>query len=169
LKIQTITTAALLILVVGSTCLAPQVVRAQEMSATQIELARMREHIFGGAFMVTYPFEEFGDDYKTGYGIHGMLDYPLIVLFSLTADVGWNHFPSARHGTTSIDVWEFTFGGKLNLGPFFMGGETGYYTKVDEWSWVPTMGLRFGQFEGCLRIKAVSGDSWTGLRLGYYF
>jgi len=50
-----------------------------------------------------------------------------------------------------------------------MGGEGGYFTGVDEGSFVPSIGLRLGNFEFAVRWKSVGGSSWSGLRLGYFF
>jgi hypothetical protein len=50
-----------------------------------------------------------------------------------------------------------------------MSGEVGYYTKVDDTSFLPGMGLRFTHLELAFNIRAVPSGSWTGLRLGYYF
>jgi len=122
----------------------------------------------GVAVKTFFPYAEYGDETDTGYGIAWIYDYPLIPLIDLTADVGYSHF-STPEGSESVNIWNFTFGGRLVLGPFFMGGETGYYTKVEEWSYVPSMGLRFGAFEGALSYKSVGTAAWTQLRFGYYF
>ena len=126
------------------------------------------EHTYGVGLMMNYPFDSFGNEYNTGWGLHGMVDYVFIPLLHFVGDVGWNHFPG-NDNREALDVFEFTFGAKFQFGAFFMGGESGYYTEVNEWSFVPSMGLRFSRFEVAFRIKAVGGSSWNGLRLGYYF
>jgi hypothetical protein len=123
---------------------------------------------FGAALSMKYPYESFGDEYHTGYGIHAIMDYPFIPLLDLTADVGWNRFPKAAAGE-SIDIWEFVGGARVRLGVFFMSGEVGYYTNIKATSFLPGMGLRFTRFEAAVNIRAVPGGSWTGLRFGYYF
>ncbi len=124
--------------------------------------------VLGLGIKTSFPFAEFKDKASTGWGISGLLDYPLIPLIDLTADVGYNHFSGADDGD-GVDVWNAIFGGRFALGVFFMGAETGYFSYVDEWSYVPSMGLRFGRFEGSLSYKSVGGGSWTSLRAGYYF
>ena len=124
--------------------------------------------ILGLGVKSSFPYAGFNDDFETGWGVVGIVDYPLIPLIDLTADVGYNHFPGSGD-TDGVDVWNICFGGRLALGAFFMGGETGYFSQVDEWSYVPSMGLRFGAFEGAVRYKAVGGSGWTSLRFGYYF
>ena len=123
---------------------------------------------FGAGLSVKYPYESFGDQYNTGYGINAMMDYPFIPLLDLTAAVGWNHFPEGDAGAP-IDIWEFVGGARVRLGVFFMSGEVAYYTNVDATSFLPGMGLRFEHLELALNIRAVPDGSWTGLRLGYYF
>lgn len=130
--------------------------------------ASRQEKVLGVGVKTTFPYAEFKDDTKTGWGVGGIVDYPLIPLIDLTADLGYNHFPG-KDDNEDVDVWNLCFGGRLALGAFFMGGETGYFSHVEEWSFVPSMGLRFNRFEGAIRYKAVGGVSWTSLRLGVYF
>ncbi len=127
-----------------------------------------QDKVLGLSVKTSFPYAELNDDTQTGWGIAGMVDYPLIPLIDLTADVGVNHFPGDGE-KEDVDVWNVCFGGRLALGAFFMGGETGFFTHVDEWSFVPSMGLRFNRFEGAVRYKAVGGASWTSIRLGVYF
>jgi hypothetical protein len=126
------------------------------------------ERILGLGVKSTFPFDSFGDEVNTGLGVVGIVDYPLIPLIDLTAEVGYSHF-AGESDRPSVDVWNICVGGRLALGVFFMGGETGYFSSVDEGSFIPSMGLRFGRFEGSVRHKAVGGSNWTSLRFGYYF
>jgi len=130
--------------------------------------AGREERNLGLALHTSFPYAEFGEEYKTGWGVSGIFDYPLIPFIDLTADVGYTRYSSDKGGD-GIDVWNLVFGARFALGVFFMGGETGYFTFVEEWSYVPSMGLRFGAFEGAIRYKSVHGASWTTLRFGYYF
>jgi len=123
---------------------------------------------FGADLSAKYPYQNFGDSHDTGFGIHAIMDYPFIPLLDLTAHIGWNHFPEANDGET-IDIWEFVGGMRFRMGIFFMSGEVGYYTKIEETSFLPGLGLRFDHFEVAMNVRAVSGGSWTGIRLGYYF
>jgi hypothetical protein len=122
---------------------------------------------FGVGAQATFPTSDFGDKYETGFGVQGMFNYPLIPLIDLAASVGWNHFPAGQV-TEAVDIWEFTAGPRFALGTFFMNGETGYFSEVDEWNFVPGLGLRFKHWEYSLRVKAAT-NSWTSLRVGYYF
>jgi hypothetical protein len=62
-----------------------------------------------------------------------------------------------------------SFGARLVFGAFYMGGETGYLSEVDKWSWVPSFGLRFDRVELALRLATAGADGWTTLRAGFYF
>lgn len=141
---------------------------ATAQTQTAKRTAADREHIFGVAGMMSFPYGDFQDNYDHGFGLHGMLDYPFVSILNLTADVGYNRFAHANNGN-DITVMEYSVGSKLVFGWFYMGGETGYYSKVNDWSFIPTWGLKFGQFEFSMRIKAVGGGSWTGIRAGWYF
>lgn len=125
-------------------------------------------HIFGLAATVNSPQKSFGEQHSTGYGLHAVVDYPFIPLLDFTADIGWNHFPGANDGA-GVDVWEFAGGMRFVFGVFFMSGEVGYFTEINETSFLPGMGLRFDRLELGLRISAVPGGSWTSFRAGYYF
>ena len=124
---------------------------------------------FGVAGMFNIPNDEFGRRTDNGFGIHGVWVKPLIPLISLTGDVGFNHFPASENGLDAVNVWEFTGGLRFEFGAFYMGGEAGYYTEIDEGSFVPSLGLRIGKFEVAGRWKAVGGSSWTGVRVTYFF
>jgi hypothetical protein len=123
---------------------------------------------FGVGLTGKYRKETYGDDYEPGYGIMAMMDYPFIPLLDLTAGIGWNTFPDANDGEAA-DLWEFVGGMRFRMGVFFMSGELGYYTTIEETSFLPGLGLRFDHFEVAWNIRAVKNGSWSGLRLGYYF
>ncbi len=123
---------------------------------------------WGAGAQITLPRGVFRDDYANGFGLQGLFNYPLIALIDLSGSVGWNHFSGANDGD-GIDIWELGFGGRFALGVFFMSGEMGYFSRVDEWNFVPGLGLRFDHWEFSLRTKAVHDTSWSSLRLGYYF
>ncbi len=142
-------------------CLMAAEVQAQEAPAP-------RSVNFGAGISGKYPYESFGDEYRSGYGLHAIMDYPVIPLLDLTADIGWNHFPRGD-AIESLDIWEFVGGARVRLGVFFMSGEVGYYTNINETSFLPGLGLRFTHFEVAWNVRAVSRGSWTGLRLAYYF
>lgn len=123
---------------------------------------------WGAGVQVTVPRSSIGIDYKAGFGLQGMFNYPLIPLIDLSASVGWNHF-DGEDDRPGIDIWELAFGARFALGVFFMNGEAGYFTEIEEWNYIPGLGLRFDHWEYSLRTK-VAGDSvWSTFRIGYYF
>ncbi len=123
---------------------------------------------FGVGLSAKYRNSTYGESHDTGYGIQAFMDYPLIPLLDLTAGIGWNNFPEANEGD-AVEIWEFVGGMRFRMGVFFMSGEVGYYTKIEETSFLPGLGLRFDHFEVAWNIRAVSEGSWNGLRVGYYF
>ena len=123
---------------------------------------------YGAGVSTSFPFTV-GNDYGAqGYGLHALVDRPMWPFINLSADVGWNHFPG-NDDRESVDVWNLIFGGRFVLGVFFMGGETGYLSEVDNWGWVPSIGLRFEKLEFTVRHVTAGADAWTTLRAGYYF
>lgn len=143
-------------------------VAAAQDSSPPTEDSGQKSASFGVGLSMKYPYESFGDSYNTGFGIQGLFAYPLIPLLDITANVGWNHF-GKDDAEESIDIWEFVGGLRFVMGVFFMSGEVGYYTEVDETSFLPGLGLKFDHFEIAFNVRAVSSGSWSGLRLGWYF
>ncbi len=127
-----------------------------------------RDHILGVGLQMSFPYDELGDNYNTGWGVGALLHYPMIPLLAATAQLGWNTFPHEGR-EEAIEVWEISGGGRLTLGAFFMGGEVGWYDRGDEWSWVPSWGLHYTHFEASIRWRAVGRNAYTGLRVGWYF
>jgi len=158
------------VLLIGLLLLLPVVALAQEpTSGADARQAWVDAYRWlGGGVSTSFPYTNFGDDYNTGYGLHVLVDRPVVPLLNLSADLGWNHFPG-NSDRESIDVWNLIFGGRFVLGAFFMGGETGYFSKVDSWGWVPSMGVRFERMEFAVRHETAGADAWTTLRFGYYF
>lgn len=150
-----------LLLALLACCFLPTAAPAQETPAPP-------KVNFGAGLTAKTPLDSFGEQYNTGYGVMAIMDYPLIPLLDLTAGIGWNHFPESD-ALESIDIWEFVGGARFRLGVFFMSGEVGYYTEIEETSFLPGLGLRFTNLEIAFNVRAVSGGSWRGFRLGYYF
>jgi|GEM_PF-5678554 len=123
---------------------------------------------WGLAGGVSWPFGDFSTRYETGYGLHGIGDYTLLPILHLTGNVGFHYF-NGKNVFEDLTVWEFAVGARFVLGAFYMGGESGYYTEVDEGSFVPNVGVRLKDWDIGMRWKSVGGQSWRTLRVGYYF
>jgi len=170
----------IILTLLGSLLFAPRVV-AQSASADSVTVQETTPtpapprtkswhpgNYWGVGGQTTFPRSSFGINYKTGYGLQGMFNYPLIPLIDLSASVGWNHF-DGEDDRPGIDIWELAFGARFAVGVFFMNGEAGYFTELEEWNYIPGLGLRFDHWEYSLRTK-VAGDSiWSTFRIGYYF
>lgn len=123
---------------------------------------------FGVAAQTTFPRSLFDVDYQQGLGLQGLFNYPLIPLLDLSGSLGWNHFP--RDGEDDgIDIWELAFGARFALGVFFMNGEVGYFSQIDQSSFIPGLGVRLEHWEFSLRSKVAGSDTWSTFRVGYYF
>lgn len=123
---------------------------------------------WGAGVQLALPNSDFGDNFSTGYGLQAMFDYPLIPLIDVSGSLGWTRFP-AEGDREAASVWGLALGCRFALGAFFMNGEVGHFSHVDEWSFIPGLGLRYDHWEGALRFKAVGDATWTGFRVGYYF
>jgi len=123
---------------------------------------------WGVGVQSTIPTSDSRNRYATGYGVQGMYNYPLIPLIDISASAGWNHFPEGND-VQSLDMWEVAAGMRFAVGAFFMNGELGYYSKIDETAFIPGLGLRNTHWEASIRAKAAGANTWTTLRLGYYF
>jgi len=122
----------------------------------------------GAGLSVSFPYAEFGDKFNTGYGAHIIVDKPLWPLINLSGDLGYTHF-AGNEEHESADIWNLLIGARLAFGAFFIGGEGGWFTEVDDLGWVPSMGVRFEKVEFELRWVTSGSNSWTTLRAGYYF
>jgi hypothetical protein len=127
-----------------------------------------RNEGFAAGLVANIPNADFGRRSQTGFGIQGFYVRPLLPLVTVTASAGYNRFPGEGE-LPAADVWSFTGGLRFEFGAFYMSGEGGYYTEIDEGGFVPGIGLHLGRFEAAARWKASGNSTWTSLRLGYYF
>ncbi len=142
--------------------------QAEAPAETKEKVAWHSHNYFGAGAQVSFPRSSYGNSYTTGFGMQGMFDYPLIPLLDICGSVGWNHFPHVDDGST-IDVWETALGLRFVLGAFFMNGEMGHFSKVDESSFIPGLGMRYDHWEFSFRSKATGSSTWSTFRVGYYF
>jgi hypothetical protein len=141
-------------------------VGAQETPAPRAPWHQGRYWALGA--QVSYPYSDFGDGHDTGYGLQAFVDYPWVPLLDLSGGVGWNRF-GGRDGGETVEVWEMAAGLRFALGAFFMNGEIGWFSGVDDTTFIPGMGLRGERWEVSIRIKAAASTSWSTVRLGWYF
>jgi len=155
-------------LLLGLILLIPGVAVAQDDAgaARREWVAAYRQ--LGIAAAVSFPYADYDKRQDLGYGLQGLVDHPLVPLINLTGTVGWTHFPG-QDDRDAVDVFLVTFGGRLVLGSFYMSGETGYFSEIEEWGWVPGFGFRFDRLELGLRYVASGKDAWTTVRAGWYF
>lgn len=122
----------------------------------------------GLAFSYAMPSSDFAETVGNGYGFSAIFDYPTASLVDLCASLGWYRFAGAP-GRADISMWEFTAGPRFITGIFYAGLETGYFTKVKEWSMVPNVGLRKGALDLGLRYKFSGEARFVAARLGLFF
>ena len=123
---------------------------------------------FAAGAQFSFPYDRFADDYQTGYGLQAIFDYPWVPLLDWSASVGWNHF-GAKGDNDAVDVWEAAAGLRFVLGRFFMNGEVGWFSEVDDTTFIPGLGWRTERWEISLRTKAAGSNAWTSVRFGWYF
>jgi hypothetical protein len=155
----------LVLLTLGGTASA-QVQEAPDLVSFEEWKASFRR--LGLGVSASSPYADFGDAYNTGFGVHALLEQPLIPLINVTASAGWRRF-AAEGEADDVNVFNVGVGGRLLFGWFFMGFETGYYSEIDKVGWEPLFGLRLDRFEIALQYTSAGRDAWATLRAGYFF
>ena len=148
--------------------LAPVLAAAQDTGPADPGPWKPRNQGFAGGLSMHFPNSDFGVRSKTGYGLDLFYVHPVLPLVTITGSAGYSHFPG-EEDLQAVDMWRFTGGFRFEFGAFYMGGEGGYYTEIDESGFVPSIGLHIGKFEVAGRWKSSGTSTWTTLRVGYYF
>jgi hypothetical protein len=148
--------------------LVPSAGLAQEKSGSAPPKWAPRNQGFAASATMHFPNSDFGTRSKTGYGMEVFYVHPVIPLVTLTGSLGYSHFPG-ESDLPAVDMFIFTGGFRFEFGAFYMGGEGGYYSELDEAGFVPSIGFHIKKFEIAGRWKSSGKSTWTSLRLGYYF
>lgn len=86
---------------------------------------------------------DFGDVVGSGYTGGVQAEFALVA-FSIYGDAGWTYF-SGEDDNDNVNGFELAAGGRLLLGPIFIGGQYGYATgDLDQNLWRPEVGVRLG-------------------------
>jgi len=123
------------------------------------------------------PTGDFGDLYDGGFGANVVMEFPLAPTISAYGDVGYTTFYGQDlviDGTTAtavddIDVWGFSAGAKFGIGGFYLGGEVGYFTEIDETGLSPLVGMGLGPLDISARYKITGDANWIDLRASISF
>lgn len=122
------------------------------------------------------PSGDFGDAYDGGFGANFTMAYPLAPTVSAYGDIGYTRFMGksasvggVEVGPDDLDVWGFSAGAKVGLGGFYLGGEGGYFTEVDEFGLSPLLGLGLGPLDISARYKFTGDANWFDLRASISF
>jgi hypothetical protein len=112
--------------------------------------------------------------------VYANFDYNLNKYFALRADPGWNDVSGPE--TSYIDpagvihtnhpnmsVWEFTRGFKAQVSIFYIEARGGYFSGVNDWGFVPAVGLRMRKLDIQGNYSFVGDNEWASLRIGYYW
>jgi hypothetical protein len=131
---------------------------------------------FGVGASIASPTGDFGDAFKTGYGVHAVYKQPVTPLVTVTGDFGWNAFSAESveigdigFGGEDVDLWNAALGGRVFLLPLGLGLEYGYFSEIEEWSLVPTAGMSFSKLDVSARWKATGDANWFELRAAFMF
>ena len=121
----------------------------------------------GVGALAAFPTDDnFSDVYNTGFGAAIFSRKGVAPIVSVTGQIGYTRFGAKSElNLSDVSVFEFTAGGLANLGMFNGGVEFGYFTDVDDWSFVPNIGVKIAILDASLRYKA-GGVSWLAFRLG---
>ena len=134
----------------------------------------------GNSLAYFIPKGDFATTYNHGFGFYGHVDYKLINLLSLRADVGWANISGNETEYVDTDgviqtnhphitVWEITGGARINLSVFYLEGRAGYFSGLNSFGYVPAVGLRLGKLDIQGNWAFVGDDQFIGIRAGYYW
>lgn len=119
------------------------------------------------------PQDSLKDTHDKGYGIHMLFAYQLADKMDFSLTTGWNRLladsDSEAEGAEDFTMWEFTAGPRVRLSLAYLGIEGGYFTKIDEWGWVPNAGIRYKRFDVGYRLKTSGETKIHTIRAGYFF
>lgn len=136
--------------------------------------------IGGNSFNVFLPQGELAETYDHGFGFYGNFDYNLSKHLALRFDLGWNDIsgPETSYVDTvgvvhmnhpNMSVWEFTGGLKASVSVIYIEARGGYFTGINDWGFIPAVGLRFGKFDIQGSYSFVGNNEWISARIGYYW
>ena len=113
-------------------------------------------------------------------GVYANIDYNFNQHFAARFDLGWNDVsgPETTYADTlgfihvnhpNMSVWEFTAGFKVSVSVVYIEIRGGYYTGVNNWGFVPAVGLRIGRFDLQGNYAFVGDNRWVSARIGFYW
>ena len=155
--------------ILGLTALAVVLLAALPASAQK---ATAKPEPKGGlALAWLLPQDSLKDTHDKGYGIHMFFAYQLADKMDLSMTTGWNRLlaDSEAEGAEDFTMWEFTAGPRARISLFYLGIEGGWFTKIDEFGWVPNAGVRYKRFDVGYRMKTSGETKVHTIRAGYFF
>ena len=114
---------------------------------------------FGIGIGYRLPSGDFGDDYDGGYGANFAMLFPVAPKITAWGDVGYTRF-QGKGVYSDIDVWGFNGGAKFSLTSLYVGGELGYFTKVEDFALTPLVGIGLGPIDVSARYKLGDHNWW---------
>jgi hypothetical protein len=115
------------------------------------------------------PQDDLKETHDKGFGIHVMFAYQLADKMELSGTTGWNRLKADALGAEDFNMWEMTLGPRAMIKMFYLGVEGGYFTKIDEWGWVPNAGVRYKIFDLGYRMKTSGETKYHTIRAGVFF
>jgi hypothetical protein len=120
------------------------------------------------------PTGDFNKVAKTGWGLAATGDFTIIPLVKLRGEIGYNQFDAEDEAVWDdesidrFDIWSFLVGARLQLPVIYLSLDGAYYTKLDEVSLLPGLGLRFLFLDVGARYKW-TGENWIEVFGGVSF
>ncbi len=128
----------------------------------------------GARAKLLLPTGDFNDVATTGWGLAGTGDFTIIPLLKLRGEIGYNQFDAEDEAVwdgepiDKFDIWSFMIGARLQLPVIYLSLDGAYYTKIDEFSLLPGLGLRFLFLDVGGRYKW-TGENWFEIFGGVSF
>jgi len=106
------------------------------------------------------PTGDFGDTHSSGFTAGAQGDFNLAML-SITGDAAWTKF-SGEDGYEDVDGFELAVGGRLSLGPAFVGAQYGYLTgDLDQALLRPEVGVSLGPVTAFAQYQTLKRKWWS--------
>lgn len=121
---------------------------------------------FGIGAKMLFPTGDLDDAVKSGWGLAGTGELRILHFLAATGEISYYEFPGESSGDLELedqDFLGFAAGARLYLAALYLGADMGYFTDLEEFSFIPNVGLKFAMFEVAARYKATDAN-WMELR-----
>ncbi|MFO7587934.1 MAG: hypothetical protein R6X22_07650 [Gemmatimonadota bacterium] len=113
-----------------------------------------------------FPTGDFDGEVKAGWGLAVTGEARILDVVAATGEIGYHRFRGEEAGGVPLEdreIYGFAAGARVYLALLFVGAEWGYFTDLEESSFLPSVGIRLSLVEITARYKATDSN-WVELR-----